>query len=54
MDDILANLKILENDETLLVQSGKPVARMKTHPDGAQGTYIQFPTGSQMGDMGAF
>ncbi len=33
LDDILANLKILENDETLLVQSGKPVARMKTHSD---------------------
>ena len=33
LDDILAILKVLENDETLLVQSGKPVARMKTHPD---------------------
>ena len=33
LDDILAILKELENDETLLVQSGKPVARMKTHPD---------------------
>ena len=33
LDDILANLKVLENDETLLIQSGKPVARMKTHPD---------------------
>jgi urocanate hydratase len=33
LDDILANLKMLENDETLLIQSGKPVARMKTHPD---------------------
>src|SRR5450432_1543813 len=33
LDDILANLKILENNETLLIQSGKPVARMKTHPD---------------------
>ena len=33
LDDIMANLKILENDETLLIQSGKPVARMKTHPD---------------------
>jgi urocanate hydratase len=33
LDDILANLKILENDETLLIQSGKPVGRMKTHPD---------------------
>ncbi len=33
LDLILANLKILENDETLLIQSGKPVARMKTHAD---------------------
>src|SRR5450432_1837255 len=33
LDDILANLKILENDETLLIQSGKPVGRMKTHSD---------------------
>jgi len=33
LDDILANLKILENNETLLIQSGKPVARMKTHAD---------------------
>jgi urocanate hydratase len=33
LDDIIANLKVLENDETLLIQSGKPVARMKTHPD---------------------
>ncbi len=33
LDDILAILKVLENDETLLVQSGKPVARMKTHKD---------------------
>ncbi|MDP9042197.1 MAG: urocanate hydratase [Bacteroidota bacterium] len=33
LDDILANLKTLENDETLLIQSGKPVAKMKTHSD---------------------
>ncbi len=33
LDDIIAALKVLENDETLLIQSGKPVARMKTHPD---------------------
>jgi urocanate hydratase len=32
-DAILASLKALENDETLLVQSGKPVAVFKTHPD---------------------
>ncbi len=32
-DAILATLKTLETDETLLVQSGKPVAVFKTHPD---------------------
>ena len=32
-DAILAALKELEDDETLLVQSGKPVAVFKTHPD---------------------
>ena len=32
-DAILATLKELEVDETLLVQSGKPVAVFKTHPD---------------------
>ncbi len=33
LDQIIAVLKRLENDETLLIQSGKPVAVMKTHPD---------------------
>ncbi len=32
-DAILATLKELEEDETMLVQSGKPVAVFKTHPD---------------------
>ncbi|MGE5221186.1 MAG: urocanate hydratase [Omnitrophica WOR_2 bacterium] len=32
-DAILNSLKDLEDDETLLVQSGKPVAIFKTHPD---------------------
>ncbi len=32
-DAILATLKELEDDETLLVQSGKPVAVFKTHSD---------------------
>jgi urocanate hydratase len=32
-DAILASLKELELDETLLVQSGKPVVVFKTHPD---------------------
>ena len=32
-DAILATLKDLKEDETMLVQSGKPVAVFKTHPD---------------------
>ncbi|MDC6170796.1 urocanate hydratase [Paucibacter sp. XJ19-41] len=32
-DAILASLKALDEDETLLVQSGKPVGVFKTHPD---------------------
>jgi urocanate hydratase len=32
-DAIVVALKVLENDETLLVQSGKPVAVFKTHSD---------------------
>ena len=32
-DAILESLKNLESDETLLVQSGKPVAVFKSHPD---------------------
>ncbi len=33
LDLIIKGLKVLENDETLLVQSGKPVAIMPTHKD---------------------
>ncbi|HUM70661.1 MAG TPA: urocanate hydratase, partial [Chloroflexota bacterium] len=33
LDAILTSLQTLENDETLLVQSGKPVAVFRTHPD---------------------
>src|SRR3954462_5391599 len=33
LDRILASLKILENDESLLIQSGKPVGILKTHKD---------------------
>ena len=32
-DAIIAALKQLENDETLLIQSGKPVGVLKSHPD---------------------
>lgn len=33
LDRIIASLKKLENDESLLIQSGKPVAILKTHKD---------------------
>ena len=33
LDYIIASLKILENDESLLIQSGKPVGILKTHKD---------------------
>ncbi|HEX6914171.1 MAG TPA: urocanate hydratase [Chitinophagaceae bacterium] len=33
LDQIIAALKVLDNDESLLIQSGKPVAMLKTHPD---------------------
>lgn len=33
LDNILAALKVLESDETLLIQSGKPVGILKTHKD---------------------
>src|SRR3954463_7631043 len=33
LDMIIASLKVLENDESLLIQSGKPVGIMKTHKD---------------------
>lgn len=33
LDNIIKALKVLENDESLLIQSGKPVAMLKTHPD---------------------
>ena len=32
-DQILASLRTLEEDESLLIQSGKPVGVFKTHPD---------------------
>ncbi len=33
LDNIIKGLKILENDESLLIQSGKPVGILKTHTD---------------------
>jgi urocanate hydratase len=33
LDQIIAALRVLENDESLLIQSGKPVGILKTHKD---------------------
>ena len=33
LDNIIAALKVLENDESLLIQCGKPVGILKTHKD---------------------
>ena len=33
LDAIIAALKSMENDESLLIQSGKPVGIMRTHAD---------------------
>jgi urocanate hydratase len=33
LDQIISSLKTMENDETLLVQSGKPVGVLRTHAD---------------------
>lgn len=33
LDNIIKALKVLENDESLLIQSGKPVGILKTQPD---------------------
>src|ERR1700760_4744645 len=33
LDQIIQALKVLESDETLLIQSGKPVGILRTHPD---------------------
>src|SRR5687768_1720137 len=33
LDNIIAALKVLENDESLLIQSGKPVGILQTHKD---------------------
>jgi len=48
-DAIVESLRNLENDETLLVQSGKPVGVFRTHVDAPR---VQFSPG--LGELGAF
>jgi urocanate hydratase len=50
-DAIVRSLKSLENDETLLVQSGKPVGIFKTH-ENAPRVDFQFDARPEVGDVG--
>ena len=51
-DAILESLKNLEDDETLLVQSGKPVAIFKSHRDTPPRADCQFQSRAALGHMG--
>ena len=50
-DRIVAGLKDLEADETLIVQSGKPIAIIKTHAD-APRVLIATATSCRIGPIG--
>ena len=51
-DRILASLRDLNEDETLLVQSGKPVGVFRTHADCATCADRQFQPGAALGELG--
>src|SRR5881227_2524557 len=52
-DAIVRSLRSLEHDETLLVQSGKPVGVFQTHP-GAPRAHRQRDDRAGVGDVGEF
>ena len=43
---IVSTLRTLEDDETLLVQSGKPAGVLRTHPDAPRVLYVVPTFGS--------
>lgn len=49
---IVESLKKLENDETLIVQSGKPVAVFKTYPEAPRVLIANALLVPQMGNLG--
>ena len=51
---IVRELERLGNEETLLVQSGKPVAVFPTHEGGAAGVDCQLQPGGRVGQLGEF
>ena len=52
-DKIVASLKALETDETLLVQSGKPVGIFKNPCGRAARPDRQFQPGAELGQLGS-
>ena len=52
-DAIVTSLRALEGDETLVVQSGKPVAVFRTHPVGTARHHRQCPARPRLGDVGS-
>ena len=51
-DAIVRTLRTLGDDETLLVQSGKPVAVFRTHDHGAAGPDLQLDARARNGRTG--
>ena len=51
-DAIVRSLRDLEDDETLLVQSGKPVGVMRTHDVGAARADRELQPGRRLGQLG--
>ena len=51
-DAIVATLRALEHDETLLVQSGKPVGVFRTHPGAPRVLIANAQPGAGVGDLG--
>ena len=52
-DVIVRELRALENDETLLVQSGKAVGRFRTHAGRAARAHRELEPRRQVGHVGA-
>ena len=52
-DRIVASLRALDDDETLLVQSGKPVGVFRTHAVRAARADRELAAGAALGDLGA-
>ena len=51
-DKIVATLKTLKEDETLLVQSGKPVGVFRTHDERAARADRQLQPRAALGELG--